>query len=1040
MSAPTKSAVEIIDELANNLMLLEPSDRGGVRQLLADFQELLALFRLKSDGRAADTGELLDRCVRCLQKLHNGEIADAAEAIEKVTEALTAMQPVFRDRTTLRGSNEMFVYFGLPARNTYVLPANIDQQTFAEFVASQSANLDDFEEYLVKIERDKDPEDVHALRRLIHTLKGETGLLGIDDVEKLCHVMEDNLRDGGFPAEISDDFFEALDWLRSVFVALTHHESFVSADALTAKFENFSGRNSLAALEKSKQLPEIQLVGNNNNNTPAPVPAATVAEPETPEAPETHPAGVEIVDADLGIAVTTDEKMQLPDNVDEEIFAAFVGEQLGRMDDLEQMLLQAERGDKIADLADLRGLIHTLKGDSALMGLDQIEHLCHAVEDNLRNGYPLGLSNVLFTTLDWLRSAFTELSRGHAIASPRPLIDIFNRTAAGAPVPATNKITPSPLKPEPVAPAVKAPAPAAAKTAPVEKTAPAPAVKAAPSATSVSATPVASAPSATPASATPPALAAAKEAAAAKAPEKAENVAAAKAPVAASEAVDAEGKPVDPLVVLATKKITSTKPIIFGPPRPRRRPPDMEPAGHPFIAEAAAVKITPEPAAAKQETEKVMPLDESGLPPAVKRAFEPAPAVKAAPRPAPEPKIEASSGGAMVREMVRVDSDRLDRLLDTIGELVIAESMVDQSINKLTSDQPVLVRQIGQLSKITRTLQEIGMSLRMMPIRGVFNKMERLVRDLSHKSNKNVRLETIGEDTELDKSLIERIGDILVHMVRNSVDHGIESAVKERVELGKPEAGKVTLRAYHKGGNVCLDVSDDGRGLDREKIIAKAEERGLTIPGGESASDSEVFKVIFEQGFSTAEKVTDVSGRGVGMDVVKRNVDAMRGRIEINSAPGRGTNFSIRLPLTLAIIDGMVVRVAKERYIIPTLSILHSLQMSRKDVVMVVGKGEMVRDEERELPMFRLSSLLNTRDAVDDVGAGIVLIVEADGRRLAILCDEILEQQQVVIKSLGDYLAIPGIAGGAIMPDGLVGLIIDIGGLLDALDKAGRAA
>ncbi|GHV22076.1 hypothetical protein AGMMS49959_12300 [Planctomycetales bacterium] len=1025
MSSQTKSAVEIIDELANNLMLLEPGDRGGVRQLLAGFQELLDLFRLKSDGRAADTGELLDRCVWCLQKLHDGEIADAAEAIEYVTEALTAMQPVFRDRATLRGRNEMFVYFGLPSRNTYVLPANIDQQTFAEFVASQSANLDDFEEYLVRIERDKNPEDVHALRRLIHTLKGETGLLGIDDVEKLCHVMEDNLRDGGFPAEISDDFFAALDWLRSVFVALTHHESFVSADALTAKFENFSGRNSLAALEKSKQLPEIQLVG---NKTPAPAPAAPVAEPEAPEAQETPVSGIEIVDADLGVAVTTDEKMQLPDNVDEEIFMAFVGEQLGRMDDLEQMLLQAERGDKVADLADLRGLIHTLKGDSALMGLDQIEHLCHAVEDNLRNGYPLGLSNVFFTTLDWLRSAFTELSRGHAIASPRPLIDIFNRTAAGAPVPATNKVTPSPLKPESVAP-TPAPTVNAASVATS-----APATAPATPATPVPATPV----PATPVPATP-ALAATKASVEATAPENAENVAAAKAPVAGGEAVDAEGKSVDPLVVLATKKITSTKPIIFGPPRPRRRPPNMEPAGHPFIAEAAAVKINPEPAA-KQETEKVMPLDESDLTPAVKRAFEPAPAVKAAPRPAPEPKIETASGGAMVREMVRVDSDRLDRLLDTIGELVIAESMVDQSINKLTSDQPVLVRQIGQLSKITRTLQEIGMSLRMMPIRGVFNKMERLVRDLSHKSNKSVRLETIGEDTELDKSLIERIGDILVHMVRNSVDHGIESAVKDRIELGKPEAGKVTLRAYHKGGNVCLDVSDDGRGLDREKIIAKAEERGLTIPGGESASDSEVFKVIFEQGFSTAEKVTDVSGRGVGMDVVKRNVDAMRGRIEINSAPGRGTNFSIRLPLTLAIIDGMVVRVAKERYIIPTLSILHSLQMSRKDVVLVVGKGEMVRDEERELPMFRLSSLLNTRDAVDDVGAGIVLIVEADGRRLAILCDEILEQQQVVIKSLGDYLAIPGIAGGAIMPDGLVGLIIDIGGLLDALDKAGRTA
>ncbi len=388
-----------------------------------------------------------------------------------------------------------------------------------------------------------------------------------------------------------------------------------------------------------------------------------------------------------------------------------------------------------------------------------------------------------------------------------------------------------------------------------------------------------------------------------------------------------------------------------------------------------------------------------------------------------------------VTEAIKVDANRLDQLVDMIGELVIAESMVAREVELQGDLYTDLSRHVSQLDKITRELQIMAMSLRMIPIKSTFQKMARLVRDLSKKTGKLIEFHMSGEDTELDKTVVDKIGDPLVHMVRNSVDHGIESTPEERIKKGKPPVGNIYMRAYHSGGNIHIQVEDDGAGLNREAIIKKAMEKGL-IRSAEGLSDQEVWNLIFEPGFSTAKVVTEVSGRGVGMDVVRKNIESLRGQIDIHSTPGKGTIFTIRLPLTLAIIDGMVVRVGTERYIIPTLSIIISLKPTEKEINSVIGKGEVLSFHGKLINLYKLYKLFDIPNAVEKYTDGTVIVVEAGNTQIGLLVDEILGQQQIVIKSLGEALkGIPGIAGGAIMPDGKVGLILDIPGLIKLADE-----
>lgn len=391
---------------------------------------------------------------------------------------------------------------------------------------------------------------------------------------------------------------------------------------------------------------------------------------------------------------------------------------------------------------------------------------------------------------------------------------------------------------------------------------------------------------------------------------------------------------------------------------------------------------------------------------------------------------QTSRGAKTAEATIRVGTGRLDSLINMVGELVIAQSMITQDPDVAQSDNPKLIRKVSHAGKIIRELQDLTMSLRMVPLKGVFQKMARLVRDLGRKSGKSVSYVTEGEETEIDRNMVEALNDPLVHMIRNAVDHGVESA-EDRKNAGKDETGTVCLRAYHAAGNVVIQLQDNGKGLDREKILAKAVERGL-IDSEKEISDSEVFNMIFNPGFSTAEKVTDVSGRGVGMDVVRKNIDSLRGRIEITSKKGEGSTFTIRLPMTMAITDSMVIRVGHERYLLPTVSIERSFRPKAGMVSTVVGRGEVVMLRGELLPVFRLHELYNVTDAVTDSNEALLIIVEGEGRRCALMVDELLDQQQVVIKSLGEGLKnIPGISGGAILGDGRVGLILDASGLLE---------
>lgn len=383
-----------------------------------------------------------------------------------------------------------------------------------------------------------------------------------------------------------------------------------------------------------------------------------------------------------------------------------------------------------------------------------------------------------------------------------------------------------------------------------------------------------------------------------------------------------------------------------------------------------------------------------------------------------------------VEETIRVPVERLDQLIDSIGEAVIAQSMVyaDSAIKNIKDR--VLEKKVAQASLIMRQIQELSMSLRMVSIKSTFQKMARLVRDLSKKKNKQVDLIMEGEDTELDKSVVENIGDPLIHMIRNSMDHGIGTP-EERRKKGKPEKGRIFLRAFHRAGNVVVEVEDDGKGLDKKAIMDKAIEKGLAKED-QNYSDQEIFHLIFLPGFSTAKVVTDVSGRGVGMDVVKRNIESLRGSVEITSEEGKGTCFTIKLPLTLAIIDGMIIRAGKERYIVPTLSIVESLKAKGEQIDRIVAKGEVIKVRGELHTLVRLSSLFNGGTERTDVTKGIVMIVEDMlGKKVGMLVDEIVEQHQVVIKSLGGALKnVPGVAGGAIMSDGTVSLILDVGGIV----------
>lgn len=494
-------------------------------------------------------------------------------------------------------------------------------------------------------------------------------------------------------------------------------------------------------------------------------------------------------------------------------------------------------------------------------------------------------------------------------------------------------------------------------------------------------------------------------------------------PEAVSEACDADTAPDQDETSVQEESSVQEQPVDQAPePQVNAEQPDEQQGPEEKVEAETQSPITSEP---EQQVAEVQEAAEAAPAKTEVVVSEPVVTEKDPPSTKQQAKVKQNA----TDEKIKVSTNRLDNLVNMVGELVISQSMVAQEAGAAFSPDHPVCRQIIHQGKMVRELQELSMMMRMVPIQGVFQKMARLVRDLCQKSGKKVDFVTLGEDTELDRIVVDQIGDPLVHMIRNSVDHGIESA-EERVAAGKKANGRIELRASHQAGSIVIEIEDDGKGLDKDKILQKAVDSGL-ISQGQEMSDQEIYKLIFNAGFSTAEKVTEVSGRGVGMDVVRKNIESLRGKVEIETTPGKGTAFTIRLPLTMAIIEGQIVRIGSERYIIPIISIEHSLRPTKEQIKTIQGRAEVVSIHGELLPMVRLYKLFGVKPDTEEASSSSLVVVGEDGQRGCLLVDELLGQQQVVIKSLGDGIGmVKGISGAAIMGDGRVRLIFDIPGLL----------
>lgn len=391
---------------------------------------------------------------------------------------------------------------------------------------------------------------------------------------------------------------------------------------------------------------------------------------------------------------------------------------------------------------------------------------------------------------------------------------------------------------------------------------------------------------------------------------------------------------------------------------------------------------------------------------------------------------------AMAKKDIRVETSKIDKLFDLVGELITIETMVTNSPDLQGLELPNFLKSANMLNKITRELQEVAMSVRMMPLENLFNKMKRLVRDVSLKMNKKVNLEISGQETEMDKNVIDEVADPLVHILRNAIDHGIEPP-EVRIQKGKPEVGSISLKARYEGNEILIIVKDDGAGINRDKILKKAEERGIISGNTDKMTDKEVFQLIFEPGFSTAEQVTDISGRGVGMDVVRKNIEKLHGSVDIESKEGFGSTFTLRIPLTLAIMDAMLIRVGQSRYALPLLAVTESFRVNRHMISKTMDGLEVCKLRDDVLPVIRLHELFNIVPDSYDLEKGIMIIIESREKQVALFADEIIGQQQAVIKGLSDYIGkVLGITGCMILGDGGIGLIIDIESLIELSEKA----
>jgi two-component system chemotaxis sensor kinase CheA len=478
----------------------------------------------------------------------------------------------------------------------------------------------------------------------------------------------------------------------------------------------------------------------------------------------------------------------------------------------------------------------------------------------------------------------------------------------------------------------------------------------------------------------------------------------------------------------ARLRVLATRSEVAAPPTPP--PPAPPKAPEPVSVEIPDLDKIPFP----EGTQEAAPVAPSVAP--VVPAAAPAASTPAAPAGAatPQPARPATPEHAVEQSLVKVETRKVDYLVDMVGEMLVTQSLIRHDVGQMAATDLRLARNLSQLVRITDEVQRAAMAMRLVPVGQLFQKMKRLVRDIARKSGKPVELETEGDDIEIDRNIVEELADPLMHMIRNSMDHGIEEP-EARKAAGKDPTGKITLAACHQASQILITITDDGQGLNRDKILAKAKQRGLIDPAA-FPSDAEVFSMIFEAGFSTAEKVTSLSGRGVGMDVVRKHIHTLRGRIEVSSTPGVGTTFLLKLPLTLAIIDGLVVGIGQdERYVLPLAAVREVLRPTPEMITTIEGKTEIAVVRDRYYPIVRLSQRFNIQPRTDNILDGLLILLENNEGTFCLLVDDLIGKQEVVIRTLGrTFQDVAGIAGGAILGDGRVRLILDI----DALFRRAR--
>lgn len=804
------------------------------------------------------------------------------------------------------------------------LVSGVEPELLELFTLSAGENLSGIERNLLELEAQPRRSDLWAeLRRQVHTLKGECGVLSLGEVQAVLHEAEsylDRVAGKDRPGRL-DPFFPLVDWLRRVLACI---------------------KSGAASLPEGAG----QLRGRFSSNAPEPAEPAHGGRGQLPAAKPGDGPRQALDPVAFPAEVLQDET--LPD---------FITEARQHLESAEAGLLALERQpDDPEPLNVVFRAFHTIKGVAGFLNLSPIVRLAHSTEtlmDEARKG----------------RQLFTPAHIGLILAANDATSRLLG-ALSGQPAPERSEIDlligriDAATRGE-----IEVPSP---QVGPLREVLEAIGVQSAE-----------------------------------------EMDSAAKDPTAAVKRLGD---------ILLERSALSLQDLQFALARQERLRREGKPVKiGDLLVELGLIQ--------RAQLEQALSLQGQGSP--VKRLLE---------TPSVSPPIDAETVRKMrVESTVMVATQRLDLLVDMVGELVIAQQMIVQDPQLGSLHSETLSRNLAQVSKITRDLQEASMSLRMVTFKSTFQKMSRLVRDVAAKSGKDVALAMSGAETEVDRTVVEKISDPLIHILRNAIDHGLE-APDERRAAGKPSKGQLRLDAYTKSGSIVIEVRDDGRGIRREKIIAKALSVGLIseTQRPEEWSDNEIFKLIFAPGFSTAEKVTDISGRGVGMDVVKRNVEGMRGKIEIASQPGVGSTFTLKLPLTLAIIDGMVVRCGSERYVLPTLSIVQSFRPSTETLHRVLSKGELIEVRGRLVPVFSLDGAL--RDQFDRSGRspeGILVLIESTGGQVCVLVDAILGQQQVVIKNLGKSLpSIDGVSGGAILGDGRVALIVDVERLISRLTMA----